>query len=238
MLKAVLFDLDGTLLPMDQDEFVKAYFGRLAKHLKPFGYEEQSLISAIWAGTRSMVQNTGEVTNEEAFWLTFCEIFGERARLDEPHFAQFYATGFQKVQSVCGVSPEAARTVRWLRERGIRVSLATNPIFPAIATESRIRWAGLRPEDFEGYTTYENSCYCKPELRYYKKILQKLKLEPEQCLMVGNDVGEDMVAQKLGMDVFLLTDCLINKGNEDISVYPHGDFRQLLAFIQERYDLA
>ena len=32
-IKAVLFDLDGTLLPMDQDIFVKSYFGLLAKKL-------------------------------------------------------------------------------------------------------------------------------------------------------------------------------------------------------------
>lgn len=238
MLKAVLFDLDGTLLPMDQDQFVKAYFGRLAKHLAPFGYEAEALISAIWAGTKSMVKNTGEVTNEEAFWRTFCEIFGEKARMDEPHFAQFYATEFQKVQSVCGYTPEAAQTVHWIKEQGLRVSLATNPIFPAVATESRVRWAGLQPEEFEDYTTYENSCFCKPNLRYYEKILQKLKLQPEQCLMVGNDVDEDLVAGKLGMDVFLLTDCLINPSGSSIEAYPHGGFAQLRQFMKERYGIA
>ena len=50
--------------------------------------------------------------------------------------------------------------------------------------------------------------------------------------MVGNDVGDDMVAQELGMKVFLLTDCLINKHNVDISVYPHGSFEELMEYIR------
>ena len=109
--------------------------------------------------------------------------------------------------------------------------LATNPLFPAIATESRIRWAGLNKDDFELYTTYENSCFCKPNLDYYREILSRLGLQPEECLMVGNDVGDDMVARELGMQVFLLTDCLINKTNADLSQYPHGGFDELMAYI-------
>ena len=118
------------------------------------------------------------------------------------------------------------------RAAGKRVALATNPIFPAVATESRIRWAGLSVQDFELYTTYENSCYCKPSLDYYRAILERMQLRGEECVMVGNDVGEDMVAARLGMRVFLLTDCLINKKNEDVSAYPHGGFDELLAFVE------
>ena len=112
------------------------------------------------------------------------------------------------------------------------MALATNPIFPAVATESRIRWAGLQPEDFELYTTYENSRYCKPNLNYYRDIVEQLDLTPEECLMVGNDVAEDMVVRELGMNVFLLTDCLINSAQKDISVYPNGGFPELLALIR------
>jgi FMN phosphatase YigB (HAD superfamily) len=117
------------------------------------------------------------------------------------------------------------------KEKGLRVALATNPIFPAIATESRIRWSGLSPEDFELYTTYENSRFCKPNPEYYRDILAQLNVKPEECLMVGNDVEEDMVAQTLGMQVFLLTDCLINQKNADISVYPHGGYPELMEYI-------
>ena len=111
---------------------------------------------------------------------------------------------------------------------GLKVALATNPIFPKVATESRIRWAGLEPEDFELYTSYENIGYCKPNPDYYREIVKRLGVEPEQCLMVGNDVSEDMVAETVGMKVFLLTDCLINKEQKDINQYRRGSFDQIL----------
>ena len=110
--------------------------------------------------------------------------------------------------------------------------LATNPLFPAVATYSRIRWTGLTPEDFLLVTTYENATRCKPNPDYYLEILDKLGLVPEECLMVGNDAEEDMIAAQTGMKVFLLTDCLINKKNRDISAFPSGSFPELLTYIR------
>lgn len=227
MITTVLFDLDGTLLPMDQDVFVKSYFGDLAKKMAPYGYEPKQLFSAIWAGVDAMVKNDGSRTNEDAFWNQFGQIYGEEKLKDKPVFEDFYRNEFQNSRKVCGFTPEAKRLTDDLKKAGYRVFLATNPIFPAVATESRIRWAGLEPSDFEGYTAYENSTSCKPNLTYYRNILRGMGCKAEECLMVGNDIAEDMVTKELGMEVFLLTDCLINKKGEDISVYPHGGFPEL-----------
>lgn len=231
MIKTVLFDLDGTLLPMDQDDFINAYFKYLARKLLPCGYEPQKLMGSIWKGTEAMVKNDGSCTNEEAFWTTFVRIYGEQARKDEPVFDEFYRNEFDKVSEVCGYQPRAAEVIHGLKEKGYRVILATNPIFPKVATYGRIRWAGLKPEDFEWITTYENSCYCKPNPAYYVEIMEKAGCSAEECLMVGNDVTEDMVAKTVGMQVFLLTDCLINKEEKDLSVYPHGGFGELQEYI-------
>ncbi len=232
MIKTILFDLDGALLPMEQDDFLKAYMGGLARKMAPYGYEPQSLIKAIWTGTGAMVQNDGKVPNMEAFWATFCAVLGRDARADEPIFEDFYCEEFQQVRQVCGYTPMASQTIQQLKDQGYTLVLATNPLFPAIATHSRIRWAGLRPEDFALVTTYENSCRCKPNPGYYRDILDTLGLNPEECLMVGNDIGEDMIAQTLGMQVFLLTDHLINKDEEDITRYLHGSFPELMAYLQ------
>ena len=232
MIKAVFFDLDGTLLPMDQDVFVQFYFSKLARKLAPRGYEPKALIRSIWAGVAAMVANDGGRTNEAAFWDKFAEIHGQSARDDEPLFREFYANEFNQAREVCGFEPMAAEIVRTLKEKGYRLILATTPIFPAVATENRIRWAGLAPEDFECCTTYENASYSKPNPDYYRELLNKLDLRPEEVVMVGNDVAEDMVAATLGMRVFLLTPCLINKDGGDISVYPHGDFGSLMNYVQ------
>ena len=232
-IKAVLFDLDGTLLPMDQDVFVKAYFGGIAKKLAPHGYEPEKLIGAIWSGTSAMIKNTGEKFNEEVFWDDFEKYFGDKGRADISLFDSFYETNFDQVQQVCGYNPQAAETVNQIKEMGLRVALATNPIFPAIATKKRMKWAGLTPERFELYTTYENSRYCKPNLDYYKDIINQMGMNPEDCLMVGNDVGDDMVVTELGMKAFLLTNDLINKDHVDIEQFPHGSFEELLAYIEK-----
>ena len=228
----ILFDLDGTLLPMDQDLFTTTYFKDLAVKLAPLGYDPHSLAGNIWAGVAAMVKNDGSRTNEAAFWEEFSHIYGEKARDDAPVFEDFYAHEFENARSVCGFSPQAGETVRRLKKLGYRVVLATNPIFPAVATRTRIRWTGLEPEDFEFITTYENSHYSKPNPRYFQEVLERIGCTPEECLMVGNDVTEDGAAGKIGVEVFFLTDCLINQAGQDISQTPHGGWEDLMAYIQ------
>ena len=233
-MKTVLFDLDGTLLPLDQDAFGKAYILGMAKCMAPYGYDMQELIRGIWTGTGAMVKNDGAVTNEEVFWTTFSGLMGRDTRADEPHFLTYYQTEFQKVRDVCGFEPKAAEVIGFLKNAGCRVALATNPLFPQIATHSRARWAGLDPADFDLITTYENSRHCKPDPDYYRDVLAALGETAENCIMVGNDVDEDMLAASaVGIRTFLLTDCIINKHNADVADIPQGGFPELLAFLKE-----
>ena len=232
-LTTILFDLDGTLLPMpDQEAFLKAYMKGLAAKVAPLGYEPKKLIDTVLMGTGRVIRNDDSLRNETVFWQAFCGVFGEKAMEHLPVFEEFYCNEFQQVSATCGCDARAAKLIAALKEKGYRLVLATNPLFPAVATHSRIRWAGLNVEDFELVTTYENSSFCKPNIQYYEEIVKKLGLEPAQCLMVGNDVGEDMVAGKLGMKTFLLTDCLLNRVGEDIEKYPHGSFEALKSYIQ------
>ncbi len=232
-ITTVLFDLDGTLLPMDQDTFVKAYLGGLVKVAAGFGYDPSLLAKSIMAGTYAMVKNDGSRSNEDTFWLYMQSVFGDKIMGDYHIFDNYYRTDFQKVAEVCGNTPRANEIVKQVKAKGLRVVLATNPLFPRIATESRARWAGLDVDDFEIITTFESYTHCKPNLEYYKDILAILGVDAEECLMVGNDVDEDMITTQLGMRVFLLTDDLINKSVKDINQFPHGSFDDLAKFIEE-----
>ena len=230
-IKAVLFDLDGTLLPMDQDEFVRTYYKLLAVKLAPLGYEPQKLIDSLFVGVKAMIKNDGSKSNEDAFWDVFCEIHGENSVNHKPVLEEFYKNEFHQVQSRCGENADAKQMVTDLRSRGKKVVLATSPLFPVVATKSRMSWVGLEPEDFDYVTTYENCRFTKPNPKYYEELLKVIDCKPEECLMVGNDVVDDMVTKEMGMQVFLLTDCLINNTKEDISKYPHGNREDLKAYL-------
>ena len=231
MITTVFFDLDGTLLPMELDGFLERYFALLTKKLAVCGYEPRKLTDGMWDGVMAMIGNDGSRTNEDVFFDAFSKAVGRNARADQPLFEDFYHNEFLSAQDACGFDPEAVKTVASIKASGLRVVLATNPIYPAIATENRIRWAGFQPEDFELYTTYEDFRHCKPNPAYYQDILDRLGLKPEECLMVGNDAEEDLAAAKLGIHVFLLPKWLINRRGRDISSIPQGDFEDLLRHI-------
>ena len=232
MLKAVLFDLDGTLLPMDQAVFMNDYFSRLLCRLIPLGYTPEIFHAAMKAGIAAMVKNDGSRTGEEAYWDAYVSVSKTNLDKELPVLDDFYSGEFDQVAASCGYTPKAAELVHSLKARGLRVILATNPLFPRVATQKRIRWAGLEPKDFEFFTTFEDIGFCKPNPAYYKEVLRRAGLEAADCLMVGNDVAEDMMAgEAAGLRGFLLTDCLINTPAADIEQYPHGSFEELNAYI-------
>lgn len=233
-MNTFIFDLDGTLLPMpDQEHFINSYAKVLSTKMIPFGYDPKELMKAVWTGTKAMIENDGTMTNEQRFWSVFCAVIGEEARELESRFDDFYRNEFEAVRAATSSHPLAPECIRLLKEKGYTLILATNPVFPKVATYARLGWAGLQPSDFEHITTYENSSYCKPNLEYYKEILQLCGKQPSECIMVGNDVNEDMCAAKLGMEIFLLKDCLICPEGLDISKIAQGGFEELLALIRE-----
>lgn len=231
-IRAVLFDLDGTLLPMDLDRFLKEYFSSLTAKAVAGGYGQKEFSRALMCGIEESLANDGKDTNEKVFWSAFDRAFGEKS-IDRALFDEFYRDDFPALQSSCGYTAEARWAVQKIKELGFRVALATNPVFPAVATNQRVAWAGLSPRDFELVTTYENYKYAKPSIGYFLEVAKKMGVSPEECLVVGNDTADDMVAEQCGMRVFLLTDYLINRKGEDISRYPNGTYADLIRYAEE-----
>ena len=229
--QGIFFDLDGTLLPMDNDEFTRGYLHHLAQAMAPLGYREETLIPAMWKGVASMVKGDGSRSNFTAFWEAFSQILGKECYEHIPSFDHFYTTEFHKCAAFTAPAPALAQqAVKLAREKASTVVLATNPMFPRVAVEARLGWAGLSADQFHHITDYENSGTCKPNPAYYREIAQKLGLDPEKCLMIGNNAQEDIeAAQAAGLDTFLLEDCLISKG--ELPNTPRGDFSALITFL-------
>ena len=227
----VLFDLDGTLLPMNQDLFLKEYFKGLTAILVKEGFDKEVSFNAVMKGIKAMVLNDGSATNEAVFWREFTKAISYDFSNKMSIFENYYSGDFEKSKALCGYNPAAKKAVNLVKELGMRPVLATNPVCPIDATYRRITWAGLEVSDFELITTYDNSSYSKPNPLYYTEIMNKLGVTAEQCLMVGNDTSDDLSATEVGIPVFFLTDCLINKNTVDISKYPNGSFGELMSFL-------
>lgn len=231
-MKTILFDLDATLLPMDQDRFTMLFFKSLSEFYQMNNKDRPRFQEAFTKGLEAMVDNNGSKTNEERFWEVYENFFPEYTEEDKIFTKEYYKKEFVKAKLACHPNPEIPYTIRTLKQQGYRLVLATNPVFPLIAQKKRVEWAGLQAEDFDYISSYENSSYCKPNPKYYEEIIQKLDLKAGDCVMVGNDATEDMVAETLGIKVFLLTDGLINTNQMDITRFPKGSFKQLLEFLK------
>lgn len=237
-MNTFIFDLDGTLLPMpDQELFLETYMKALSVKIISHGMDAKNLIKAVWTATGAMLKNDGSMTNEKRFWTVFSGLIGEEPDRLEQLFDQFYRNEFIAAKETTYSHPKAAECIKILKNKGYQVILATNPLFPRIATLTRMEWAGLNPEDFELITTYENSSYCKPNLEYYKEILSAINKEAGECIMIGNDVKEDMCTARLGMDTYLLKECMICSEEEDITGYKQGSFDDLLEMIEKLPEL-
>ena len=191
--RAVCFDLDGTLLPMDLEEFLQGYFGRLGRYAAEQGEDAEAVMGAVGRSVKAMTSNDGARTNEELFWDFFAKAVGQRweARDWPAFFNDFYEGPFREVGALMTANPAAARAVEALAAKGYPLALTTMPLFPRVAVEERLRWAGVDPALFNRITTFDNSRSAKPHLGYYAENLRALGVEGRDVLMVGNNTVED-----------------------------------------------
>lgn len=233
MLTTLLFDLDGTLLPIDTEEFTRQYMKALAGyagHLVPPG----RLVEQVLASTYEMIRNTDPtLTNAEVFARDFFPKLGKGEAELMPIFEAFYRERFPALKEVCpGIPGLARRVVEAAVAQGFEIVLATNPLFPRMAVEERMRWIDILDLPWRLVTTYEEMHACKPQPAYYQEVLERIGRRPEECLMVGNDVQEDGVAGTLGMDVFFVTDFLIHRSDTPLPQGRHGTLADLLRLLE------
>lgn len=234
MLKAIMFDLDGTLLPMDTDLFTKLYIGGLAEKLAPYGLDPKKVALSLMEGVKAMVKNDGSTSNADCFWNVFKTIVQVDPEPYTPYFDEFYEKYFVMAKKACGFNPLSGEIISTLKKKGYRLILATNPLFPATATFQRAQWAGLNPDDFEWISSFENSSYCKPNPKYYEEILNRFDLKTDEVIMVGNDVQEDLAAMKLGIKVCLINDELLNRKGEPFEAEFLGSMAEFKDYIEKK----
>lgn len=241
MITTVLFDLDGTLVNLDIEFFLKRYIEALAPrftHLVP----AQIFIRELLRWSQAMVENDDPgLTNLEVFWQGFPAAVGVERAVLEPIFADFYARDFPRLRPEGAKNPAARRLLATLVENGHTVVIATNPIFPKQAILERLAWTDCADFPYAYVTCGEEMHFCKPNLGFFREVLARVGRRPEECLMVGNDVEEDMIAQKLGLSTALVTDLLIDRGLARLTPDWRGtltELAELFAAGRERFAFA
>ncbi|MFZ5643773.1 MAG: HAD family hydrolase [Bacillota bacterium] len=218
MLKAVLFDLDGTLLQVNTGEFMAEYLKEISATVAPV-IDPARFTLALMASSSAMIANRGPgATNSEVFWADFNSRLKDCIGKVKPLVEEFYEKRFKTLSRVARPVIYSRQAVQSAVGRGLRIALATQPVFPLSAIRERMSWAGVEdlPWDFIG--NYEEMHFCKPSQDYYREIAGRLGLKPEECIMVGNDVEEDLVAASIGMKTALVTDYIINANDREYNV--------------------
>ncbi len=227
MIKVILFDLDGTLLPMDTDDFVKYYLKELGPRVAHI-MDPNEFIKALWAGTEAMLRNLDpNKTNEQVFEETFLSLAKVKKEDIWPTLDDFYEKVFPTFSHLCTPSPLSKKIAEEAINQGYRVAVATNPVFPKAAIYERIKWAGVSDIPFEIITVYEENSFTKPHREYYQNLCDRLGVKPEDCLMVGNDKQEDMSASQIGMKTFLVEGWVIDRGEPQYRIDDQGTLEEL-----------
>ncbi len=231
--RALLLDLDDTLLLNDADRFLSHYFRALVAKVQdvvPVG----RFADALGLATRAMERNDGSNgTNAEVFERAFYARVGRGPDDLAPLFADFYAHEFEALGALTTVDPAARELVEWAFGQGLQVAIATQPMFPRVAVLSRLRWADVPYDEFPYHwmACYEEMHACKPHPRFFLEILEGLGRRPEECLMVGDSPDADMPARDLGLRTYFV-DRGARADADDVACDARGDLRRLLGFLQ------
>lgn len=230
-MKTILFDLDGTLLPMDVNKFMYLYSQSITQAFHDFEKPDE-LFKHVMSSVHRTVINDEHRKNKDVFFEDFEKRVSGSLTSFIDRFDRFYDHEFSHVQASTQVSQEIVDSISILKAKGYQLIIATNPIFPMKANEHRIRWAGLNSHDFDYITCFEENHYCKPNLKFFEEIMTINHLNAKDVLMVGNDVQEDLIVKRLGVSTYLINDHKINREDQAVISDYEGSYKDFLDFVK------
>lgn len=232
MFEAILFDLDGTLLEINMEIFLQHYFAEMMKKAQESGYQDvKRLVALVYQATDGMIADCSDTLNEAAFMQRFLAEWTYPEQEMRSFFDDFYSQAYPRLKPYCRPLPGIPELMSRIFARGYKVVIATNAVFPLTAIQQRMDWGGIGHFHYDLITSYEFMHYCKPHPEYYQEISDKIGVKPENCLMIGNDTGEDLPAGQIGMKTFLVEDQLIDKGDSGFSPDWRGSLADMINFI-------
>lgn len=209
----VLFDLDDTLLSTHMDQFLPGYFTLLGETLSHLGSHDQ-IAGQIQYAVQQMVKNQDPGTTlKKTFAKSFYPALGTTEQACKQILESFYQNIYPELKPVTQLRPEAVELVKWCQSEGIVMAIATNPLFPHSATCQRIQWAGLNPDDFSFFTSYDDFHFTKPHLSYYAEVLGRLGWPEGPIVMIGDNLTYDLFP----VDTFGYATYWVTEDKQDIA---------------------
>ncbi|WP_316607540.1 HAD family hydrolase [uncultured Ruminococcus sp.] len=231
--KLIMCDLDNTLLPIyTQERFAEMWLRDMSKKFAQRGLELKPALDGVSRGIRAMIFNESGKKNIDVFYEVVKEVSGYTEAQIAPILYDYYTTTFENVYDLTLPNPYAVRIAELMRMKAQYAVIATMPVFTMEAVEARMAWVGLNPEMFDYITTAVTSSYSKPNPLYFQEILDRFRVKPDEALMIGNDVREDMQPCKaLGIDTFLVTNHIITH-DLPFDEFRRGGYADLVAFLE------
>lgn len=200
MIKAVLLDLDNTLLGNPDLAFATAFL----KALNSFLHEKHQLTEAGNVFRAALHHALREDRVDQSIQmrllaqLTNSEL---RPKVGWDNALQaFYAEVYPQLLGYSSPFAEAEETLTRLQKLRLAQVIATNPLYPETAVRERLRWAGLSDREFALITHSGNMHFSKPNSAYFAEILARVGVEPDEALMVGDSLDKDILpAQRIGL---------------------------------------
>lgn len=212
--KNIIFDLDGTLIVNDANNFLKHYFPSVKNFFNKIGHDGKKIVNLLIESIPMLEKNDGKITNYKMMFDHITNHSNYTYEELDALFMRYYQETYDEISSLTTQKmPYSFEILEELNKKGYNLFLFTNSFFPRIAIEKRLAWGGLKPDYFKYITTYDNSSYCKPNPNYYIEAINKLGLNINESLMVGNNVLEDGIVETIGLDLYLIEDQKLNDSN-------------------------
>lgn len=203
----VLFDLDETLLSTHMDQFIPVYFDLLSQSLSHLGAHKKVTAQIQHAVHMMFANQDPGKTLKEVFAENFYPQLGTTENACQPILDAYYKNEYPKLKPITQAKPAASKLVKWCLSEGIMMAVATNPLFPQTATRQRIEWAGLDPDDFAFFTSYNDFHFTKPHLAYYAEVLGRLGWPQGSLVMIGDNLSDDLFPMDtIGANTFWIND--------------------------------
>lgn len=224
MIKAVLWDIDGTLLNFKRAQYVALYkcFAYFDEHLDDGMVEVYDRINhSYW-----LMLEKGEISKSELLVKRFVVFFRKYGiNIDPEEFNEMYQV---ELGNTYVFNDHGYETVKELKNRGIIQFAVTNGT--KVAQNGKLRGSGLDKLLDEIFIS-EDIGFEKPDKRFFEPVIDKLRkygIEKNECVIVGDSDSSDIQGGiNAGIRTVHYTDELKSRADAIIS-----DLSLVLAMVQ------